>query len=179
MPEIEIRPAVSSDIPHLTALDNTYASDYTWQMEMSAEASRIGVNFRQIHLPRTVKVEYPRSPTELPDEWTRLGGLLVALLQGECIGYIGLRIDLAPATTWVRDLVVGRHMRRQGIGSTLVLAAEEWGFQHASRRILLEMQPKNYPASQLAQKLGFEFCGFNDRYYTNHDIALFFAKSLR
>ena len=179
MPEIEIRPAVSSDIAHLVALDNTYASDYTWQMEVSAEASKIGVNFRQIRLPRTVKMEYPRSPGELPDEWARLSGLLVAVLRGECVGFIGLRIDLAPATTWVRDLVVGSQLRRQGIGSALVLAAQEWGLQHGSRRILLEMQPKNYPTSQLAQKLGFEFCGFNDRYYTNHDIALFFAKSLR
>jgi RimJ/RimL family protein N-acetyltransferase len=41
------------------------------------------------------------------------------------------------------------------------------------------MQPKNYPAIQLALKLGFELCGFNDRYYANHEIGIFFAKSLR
>jgi ribosomal protein S18 acetylase RimI-like enzyme len=45
--------------------------------------------------------------------------------------------------------------------------------------MVLEMQPKNYPAIQLAQKLGFDFCGYNDRYYANRDIALFFAKGLR
>jgi GNAT superfamily N-acetyltransferase len=179
MPEIEIRPAVSPDILPLTALDNSYASDYTWQMEVSSETSQIGINFRQIRLPRTIKVEYPRSPGELPDEWAKLSDLLVAVLNGECIAFVGLRTDLIPGTTWVRDLVVARQVRRQGIGSALVLAAEEWGLQHNSRRIILEMQPKNYPASQLAQKLGFEFCGFNDRYYSNHDIALFFAKSLR
>jgi hypothetical protein len=31
----------------------------------------------------------------------------------------------------------------------------------------------------MAQKLGFDLCGYNDRYYPNHDIALFFAKSIR
>jgi hypothetical protein len=31
----------------------------------------------------------------------------------------------------------------------------------------------------MAQKLGFEFCGYNDRYFANRDIGLFFAKSLR
>jgi hypothetical protein len=41
------------------------------------------------------------------------------------------------------------------------------------------MQPKNYPAICLAQKLGFDLCGYNDRYFANQDIALFFAKNLR
>ena len=72
-----------------------------------------------------------------------------------------------------------RRLRRQGIGSALLLAAEEWGSTHDCRRLVLEMQPKNYPAIQMAQKLGFDFCGYNDRYFAKHDIALFFAKALR
>ena len=48
-----------------------------------------------------------------------------------------------------------------------------------TRRLVLEMQHKNHAAIQLAKKLGFDFCGYNDRYYANHDIGLFFAKSLR
>jgi hypothetical protein len=50
---------------------------------------------------------------------------------------------------------------------------QEWGENHACRRIVLEMQPKNYPAIHMAQKMGFDLCGYNDLYYTNHDIALF------
>jgi ribosomal protein S18 acetylase RimI-like enzyme len=76
-------------------------------------------------------------------------------------------------------LVVIRRLRRQGIGSALILAAQEWGMQHDTRRLVLEMQPKNYPAIQMAHKLGFELCGYNDRYYANNDIALFFGKSIR
>jgi ribosomal protein S18 acetylase RimI-like enzyme len=76
-------------------------------------------------------------------------------------------------------LAVLRRFQRNGIGSTLVLAAQEWAFQNQTRRIVLEMQHKNYAAIQLAKKLGFDFCGYNDRYYANHDIGLFFAKSLR
>jgi ribosomal protein S18 acetylase RimI-like enzyme len=51
--------------------------------------------------------------------------------------------------------------------------------QKNNRRIILEMQPKNYPAIKLTQKLGFELCGYNDHYYANQDIALFFSKWLR
>ena len=29
------------------------------------------------------------------------------------------------------------------------------------------------------KKLGFELCGYNDHYFANHDIALFFSKWLR
>jgi len=47
-----------------------------------------------------------------------------------------------------------------------------------SHNLVLEMQPKNHPAIQLALKLGFEFCGYNDRHYVNHEIGIFFGKSL-
>jgi ribosomal protein S18 acetylase RimI-like enzyme len=178
MPEIEIRPAISSDIPPLMAIDHTYSSDFVWQMEIQVEEVQIGVSFREIRLPRSVRVEYPRPTRSLADEWTQRSGLLVALLNGEIVGYISMMLNIAPVTTWVTDLAVMRRFRRQGIGSTLVLAAQEWGSQHDSRRIVLEMQPKNYPAIHMAQKLGFDFCGYNDRYFANHDIALFFAKPL-
>jgi ribosomal protein S18 acetylase RimI-like enzyme len=86
---------------------------------------------------------------------------------------------LAPQTTWITDLIVMRRLRRQGIGTALILASQEWALQKKSRRIILEMQPKNYPAICLANKLSFELCGYNDHYYTNNDIALFFSKWLR
>lgn len=179
MPEIEIRPAVASDIPVLMAIDHTYSSDYVWQMEIQAEEKSIAVNLREIRLPRSVRVEYPRPIHTLADDWTRRSGLLVATLEAEAVGYVSLMLDIAPITTWVTDLVVVRRVRRQGIGSALVLAAQEWGEQHNTRRLVLEMQPKNHSAIKMAGKLGFTFCGYNDRYFANHDIGLFFAKSLR
>jgi GNAT superfamily N-acetyltransferase len=126
-----------------------------------------------------VRVEYPRFPSLLEHDWTQRSGLLVALLDEAPVGYVSLMLNIAPITAWVTDLVVVRRLRRQGIGSALLLAAEEWGSTHDCRRLVLEMQPKNYPAIQMAQKLGFDFCGYNDRYFTKHDIALFFAKGLR
>lgn len=179
MPEIEIRPAVASDIPVLMAIDHTYSSDYVWQMEIQAEEKSIAVNLREIRLPRSVRVEYPRPIHTLADDWTRRSGLLVATLEAEAVGYVSLMLDIAPITTWVTDLAVVRRVRRQGIGSALVLAAQEWGEQHNTRRLVLEMQPKNHSAIKMTGKLGFTFCGYNDRYFANHDIGLFFAKSLR
>lgn len=179
MPEINIRPAVSTDIPTLMALDHSYVSDYAWQMEIQSEEKSTNVSFREIHLPRSVRVDYPRPVHTLADTWTHRSGMLVALMNDEVVGYVSIELGIAPLTAWVTDLAVLRRMRRQGIGSALLLAAQEWGSQHDCRRLVLEMQPKNTPAIHLAQKLGFDFCGYNDRYFANHDIGLFYARPLR
>lgn len=184
MPEIQIRPAAAEDIPALVSLEHNYVSDSVWQMEINRgaesgiEDNLVRVSFRQIRLPRSVRVEYPRSPQVLAQDWAERDGLLAALHEEQVVGYVSLQLGVAPLTAWVTDLVVRRRMRRQGIGSALLLAAQEWGAVHLCRHLVLEMQPKNYPGIQLAQKLGFDLCGYNDRYFVNHDIALFFAKSL-
>jgi ribosomal-protein-alanine N-acetyltransferase len=77
------------------------------------------------------------------------------------------------------DLAVTRRTRRQGIGSALILAGQEWARHKRCHRMVLEMQPKNYPAICLVQKLGYDLCGYNDHYFPNRDIALFFSKALR
>lgn len=195
MPEIEIRPALASDIPALIALDHNYFSDHIWQLEISTNMEETpmiqkgyGIQFRQVRLPRQVRVEYPRDPRALTDTWKQRSiapaALLVAILEGEPIGYTSLApaayASLAsPLSMWITDLVVSRPLRHRGIGSALALAAMEWADHMESQNLIVEMQPKNYPAIQLAQKLGFEFCGYNDRHYAQNEIGIFFGKLLR
>jgi len=177
MPEIKIRPAVESDLPILVKFDHSYSSEHVWQMELGQEAGQMGVNFRQIRLPRATRVEYPRSPQALAENWKLYTALLVAELGGEPVAYTCLTQNRIPLTTWVTDLVVTPRHRRQGIGSTMVLAALDWvAGQGHTNRLILELQPKNYPAIRLSQKLGFDFCGYLDHYYANNDIGIFFAK---
>ncbi len=179
MPEIEVRPVIASDIPTLTSLDHNYTTEYVWQMVFQSErAEGQSINFRKIRLPRPVRVEYPHSPRTLSKEWEQRSGILVALLGKQAIGYSSLMLNRIPSTAWVTDLVVARSLRRQGVGSALILASLEWAMNTDSDYMVLEMQPKNIPAIQLAQKLGFEFCGYNDLYYPDHEIAIFFRKSI-
>lgn len=179
MPKIEIRPAKSDDIPALIALEHSYVSDYVWQMEVQRDEYKTSIIFRQVKLPRSVRVNYPRNPQLLAEDWKKRDGVLVASMEAEIVGYACLMNNMTPKTTWVTDLVVLRRQRRQGIGTALIMASQEWATQKNNRRIILEMQPKNYPAITLTQKLGFDLCGYNDHYYTNQDIALFFSKWLR
>jgi ribosomal protein S18 acetylase RimI-like enzyme len=179
MPQIQIRPAKSEDIPALVALEHNYVSDHVWQMDIQHDEYKTSIIFRQVKLPRSVQVAYPRQPKALVDEWTTRDGVLIASMEANIVGYACLMNNMAPKTTWVTDLVVLRRQRRQGIGTALLMACEEWAMQKQKRRIILEMQPKNFPAISLAQKMGFDLCGYNDHYYTNQDIALFFSKWLR
>ena len=63
MPDVEIRRAVATDIPILMAIDHTCQTDYVWQMDVHHEEGQIGAIFREIRLPRSVSVPYPRPVT--------------------------------------------------------------------------------------------------------------------
>src|SRR4030066_1762356 len=115
MPEIQIRPAVSQDIPVLISLDHDYVSDHVWQMDITQDEKEIRIDFRQIQLPRSVRVEYPRPVQDLIADWQNRSALLVGMLKGEVISYASLMLGCAPLPTWVTDLVVMRRLRRQGI----------------------------------------------------------------
>ncbi len=179
MPEVQIRPAVVTDLSALMAMDHSCQSDYVWQMDVKHEDGQVGAIFREIRLPRSVSVAYPRPVSALSESWSRRSGMLVAVIGGQAAGYIRTNDAILPRTAWLMDMVVAPRFRRQGIASALVLAAQSWAVQRKDRRALLEMASKNNPAIRLAQKLGYEFCGYNDQYYETQDIALFFGRSIR
>ena len=83
------------------------------------------------------------------------------------------------AVAWVTDLIVAPEWRRQGAASELLMAAQTWALKRGIRRLILEMQSKNQPCIRLAQKFGYEFCGYNDQYYPTQDVALFFGRALQ
>ncbi|NQS91108.1 MAG: GNAT family N-acetyltransferase [Chloroflexi bacterium] len=175
MTEINIRPAISTDVPKMIALDHNYTTGHVWQMTLDLTEIQTQVSFREVRLPREVHVNYPRSSRKLVDDWTTKNLLLLAE-EGDAVrGYISVQLGLAPASAWVEDLAVDRVNRRNGIGSALVLAAQDWCAKKRIHRLTLEMQPKNYPAIQFAYHLGFEFSGYNDQYYRDQEIAIFFS----
>src|SRR5512141_1228320 len=179
MPEVQIRPAVATDIPILMAIDHSSQTEYVWQMDVLHEDGQAGAIFREIRIPRSVSVPYPRSVTTLFENWNRRSRLLSDIIDDEIIGYIRMNDMVIPKTAWLSDMVVSPPYRRQGVGMSLVLAAQSWGADRKDKRALLEMSSKNHPAIAMARKLGYEFCGYNDNYYDTKDIALFFSYTLR
>ena len=179
MPEVQIRPAIATDLLILMAIDHSCQTDYVWQMDVLHEDGQAGAIFREIRLPRQVAVSYPRPVATLFESWNRRSGMLVAVISEQVIGYIRMNDVVLPHTAWLSDMVVSPRFRRQGVGMALVLAAQSWAVDRKNKRALLEMSSKNKPAISMARKLGYEFCGYNDQYYETKDIALFFGHSFR
>jgi ribosomal protein S18 acetylase RimI-like enzyme len=175
---IQIRPAVATDLLGLTQLDHTSSSDYVWQLDLRKENNQVLVGFREVRLPRPINVSYPRDPFALADEWTQRSATLIATEDNIPVGYACILEHSRATTAWITDLVVDKRRRQQGIGSALLNAAQDWASSRSDRDIFLEMISKNYPAIRLAHKFGFEFCGYNDHYYVTQDVALFFGRSL-
>lgn len=160
------------------ALDLGFVTDHVWQMDVREESDDMSIRFRVVRLPREMRVEYPRDEVELQRSWRTRDCFLVAEADGVVLGFVNLRVDADGTRGWIRDLVVSEPFRRRHIGSALLEQALRWAAMHQIRQLTLEMQTKNYPAIQFARARGFAFCGFNDRYYANQDIALFFDRHL-
>jgi GNAT superfamily N-acetyltransferase len=179
MPTFEIRPATVNDLPRLMSIDHSCLSDYVWQLELRRDAGQVTSNFREVRLPRSVVVTYPRNPLSLSTDWTRRDVALVALDEGIPVGYICATEEHTASISWVTDIVVSAEKRRQGAASALLAAVQTWALERSVKRLILEMQSKNQPCIRLAQKFGYEFCGYNDQYYPTQDVALFFGRSLK
>jgi len=179
MPEIEIRPSSATDLTTMMDFDHSFQTHYVWQMDRQMSEGQLLVNFREIRLPRPIHVQVHHSAEGEGKSWATSGTLLTALIDKQPVAYLRLKKNSLPQVAWVTDLVVHQPFRRKGIGTALLLAAQDWAVNRKLRYVTCEMQSKNYPAIKMVNKLGYEFCGYNDHYYSNQDIALFFSRYLR
>lgn len=179
MSEIQIRPTVANDLTRLMGIDHTMTSESVWQLELRRDTGQVAATFREVRLPRAIQIQYPHNHFALADDWIKRSMMYTAVVSAEPVGYISLLERGTASTVWVMDLVVDATNRRKGVASVLLAAGQAWAESRAHRRLILEVQSKNIPAIRLAQKSGFEFCGYNDQYYLNKDVALFFAKVLK
>jgi RimJ/RimL family protein N-acetyltransferase len=179
MPELNLRPTIAADLPRLMGMDHSTNSDSVWQLELRRDGGQIVAAFREVRLPRSTSLSYPHNPYALADDWVRKSMMFTAMIEPDPVGYISLLERGTASSVWITDLVVDFQRRRQGVAGSLLTAAQDWASERSHRRLILEMQSKNVPAIRLAQKFGYEFCGYNDHYYLTQDVALFFAKTLK
>ena len=177
--DIKIRAALSADIITLVGLDHTSESNYVWQLDLRKEDGEVSIALREVRLPRSVRVRYPRDHFSLADEWKKNSRTFVAVSEGMPLGYIRFLEQGTAESIWVLDLVVLTEARRKGVAARLIQFIEHWALERKYSQLFIEMSSKNHPAISFAKKMGFEFSGYNEHYYATKDVALFFGKLLK
>lgn len=174
-----IRDSVEDDFNACMALDHTWQTEYVWQMTFQPEGNGWRVVFRTEKLPRAIDLTYLITHGRLTTAHDH-GGLLVAHSKdtSAVLGYLTVRYDGLSQNVIVRDIVVTRDARRQGVGTRLFNVARRWAQEKNARFLIVETQSKNHPSIQFCQRQGLAFCGFNDRYFADAEIALFFGQAV-
>ncbi len=167
-----------SDYDICLTLDHSASTDFVWQMVKEELDGALQVAFRPARLPRSMKVLYPRAGDVLIQSWQQHAAFLVTQWGPDVVGYLNLREEPAQEAAWVADLVIDRGFRMRGLGTALLRAARQWAVERRLRRLIVETQTKNYPAIRFLQKRGLVLAGYNDLYYPNQDIAVFFGQTL-
>jgi ribosomal protein S18 acetylase RimI-like enzyme len=177
---MEIRVPDLADLNACVQLDGSYTTDYVWQMRQERPSAMpsgvVTVVFQSVRLPRSVRVPYPRPSDELVEHWQRPGCFLVAAEGDEVVGFADARPVPWNASVHIENLIVASGVRGRGIGTLLLDAVAEWARTNGLHQLVLEAQTKNVPAIRFYQKNGAVFCGFNDHYYPNRDVAVFFSR---
>jgi len=178
MDGLKIRKGVRPDIEVIKTFDHTMKTSYVWQMQQNDDNGEIVTKFIQTQLPREMRVIYPYSPETLDTKWGEFSSIFIGCIDQVPVGYTTINSYFSPDLVWVKDLVVDEIWRRNGIAMQLIEASITWAKERNINRLVLEMSSKNYPAISLAKKLKFEYSGFNDNYFNNRDIALFFTRDV-
>jgi RimJ/RimL family protein N-acetyltransferase len=140
---VVVRPATVEDLDELMALRRAVAAEGRW----------IGAE-----LPLDEEGDL-RTFTESAEA----GSLLVAEIDGELVGMLGMHLPRYLVADLGMNVKDG--FRGQGVGSALVEAAIAWARAAGAHKIALQHWPHNTAARALYEKYGFEQEGYLRRHY--------------
>jgi [ribosomal protein S18]-alanine N-acetyltransferase len=113
---------------------------------------------------------------------------LVAELEGKVVGYIMCRIEYGfshlrklslARKGHVVSVAVKEEHRRKGLGSGLMLSAQDEVIKKSATECYLEVRVSNGEAIALYEKLGYKSTGRLEAYYKDGEAALLMAAPLR
>jgi ribosomal protein S18 acetylase RimI-like enzyme len=174
-----IRAVRDSDWEPCLGIDLAYETDTAWQMDEIQDAGEWHVSFREIRLPRTLRIQPPSPDDNALKSWQSRDSFWVAVEQRGVVGYLGIDIDAARHQAQIVDLAVAPQFRRQGVASALLERALEGCLRQRVQQVVLICPLRAYPALNFALKHRFAFCGFQDAYWPGQEVALFFRQRIR
>ena len=96
--------------------------------------------------------------------------ILVLDRKNNIVGYLNLKISAKVAK--VRELLVAKRVRRQGIGKKLVLKAEKISIKSGAHKIWLETG-EGWTAAEFYKSLGYKITGKLKNHYFKRNFFIF------
>ena len=174
-----VRAVRDGDWEGCSAVDTSYQTEYAWQMDELHSGGEWRISFREIHLPRILRIQPIIANDNLVKSWQSRDQFWIALEHREVIGYLGLVIDMARYQARITDIAVTPEYRRKGTASAMLARATEWCLRQHIHQLIFVCPLKAHPAISFAQKHRFAFCGFQDSYWPGQEVALFFRQRMR
>jgi GNAT superfamily N-acetyltransferase len=200
---LSFRPGTQVDVGACLALDHECQTDRVWQMTLNAADlnQQVQVGFRVETLPRSITLTHAPDPRRLHDD-PDLGRLFVVARPDlppvpvepiapespdaplvlppppprlPILGYVVAHYDEWRGLAWVDDVCVAPNARRQRAALQMVNGVRQWAQEQGAARLLCAVPTKHAPMIALCQKIGMRFCGYNDQFFANHDIAVLFG----
>lgn len=177
-----VRDGTEDDISACLSLDSRYETNFVLRVYLHGqEATGWEISLQRERLPRAVELSHSIHRAHLRDALEAEDCYLVAVNRDDdqVLGCLVMRPDPLHGFALIQGLVVSPHARRRQIGTRLIAASGIWAREHGVNRLMTELSTKNVPGIAFLESLGFTFCGFNDRYFSDENIAVFFNLPLK
>ena len=179
MAEIEIGVATIEDYPQIAAMDLSFESNYVWQTQTLEEYERFESSFQRIKLPKTIRVSFQAYSQANLENLIRQREVLSLRYEEKVIGYLRLEQDETVNRLILKTGGIMPEYRNKGIGSVLMDRVIEIARHNNLRSIVCMVQAKNDPAIHFLLSRGFVFSGYQEFFFRNMEIGLFFSKNVR
>jgi ribosomal protein S18 acetylase RimI-like enzyme len=167
---VTVRSAAEADLPALTRLDLTYATDRILALERSGEPPEHTFLLRwRNRVPAPMAVYATYTIERLREALSMADVFVVAEVDREVAGLLTLIVPAWTDAAEITDLAVDIAFRRVGAGRALVDEAAAWARKRGLRALWVEPRADNHAAISFYVSLGFRLSGFNDRLYSNTD----------
>ena len=173
---MEIRGATLGDLRAVADIDGTVDSREYLHLERTGED--LSISFKLEPRPLRERLIDPNRMTDEQKFALRQiveglddGVALVVELDGDAQAFALAKPDPEFQVMRVLDLRIDFDLRRQGMGTALLLQIVQKAREQDLRAVAVEILANNIPAARMFQKLGFELAGIDTFRRSNHDLV--------
>jgi len=183
---LKIKPLLESDLKCIGEIDSSFdvteylgfskkksESKYVFEMELAKHPRPF----------RKVFSHYDEAYMKMLSEFVKEGGSFKISMNGKCVALAITQCHQWNSSLQVWEFLVDKDFRGRKLGRLLMQRVFDYAREKGMRSVFGETQTTNVRAVRFFEHMGFEIAGFDDAFYSNHDIdnkeiALFMRKSI-